>query len=187
MMNHWPIIKELSMTRLLISSTCEGALAGVINLLENYNVDVNATDIHRQTALQWAAQRNHPEIVRVLLRAGASVNHRCSAGFTPLHDAAREGNIEIVGLLLEAGARVDLMNKFGWTPLRSAAEHGHTETVKLLLQYGVSPFRELDYSGQTIGTLRRAVKSLFQTRKPSSEVPRLTLLAAAAVPDGIGV
>jgi Ankyrin repeats (3 copies) len=55
------------------------------------------------TALHAAAVFNHPEIVGLLLQAGAAVDPRSDDGFTPLLNAARP-EAPVVTALLNAGA-----------------------------------------------------------------------------------
>ncbi len=80
-----------------------------------------------------ASQQGHPEVVKLLLEAGANVNKaEKEEGFTSLLMASSEGQPEVVRLLLEAGADVDKTDKKGRTPLIVASMLGHTEVVKLL-------------------------------------------------------
>ena len=55
-----------------------------------------------------------------LLAAGADVNRKDNAGWTPLHFAAQEQLVEIASTLIEAGAEVDSKDKCGNTPLWQA-------------------------------------------------------------------
>lgn len=87
------------------------------------------------TALFMALK--HPEAVKVLLNAKATVNAVAEYDDkTPLHQAAQHGFAETVKLLLAAGAIVNKKNGDGWTPLFSAARYGHTDVMKLLLDAG---------------------------------------------------
>lgn len=84
------------------------------------------------------------EIVKILLRAGASTTERNSGGWTTLMLAAASGQIGIVELLVENQADVnargfgDEQNE-GITALMAAAMHGHKPIVKLLLDKGANP------------------------------------------------
>lgn len=53
---------------------------------------VDSTDAHGCTALHFAADRGHPDIVQLLLSRGACVNHADSEGQTALHYAALCGH-----------------------------------------------------------------------------------------------
>ena len=87
-----------------------------------------------------ALNQHHPEIVEVLLQAGANINARDEAGFTPLHDAALAGNAGAVRLLLEHGADINAADKdSGATALYMAATMGREEVVTLLLEKGADP------------------------------------------------
>ncbi len=87
-----------------------------------------------------ALSRRQPQIIAVLLQAGADVNGRDASGFTPLHDAALAGNLATVRVLLENGADVNAgARDSGATPLYMAATMGREEVVSLLLEKGADP------------------------------------------------
>ena len=73
-------------------------------LLDN-GANANAADGDGITALIFAAQAGHTEIITLLLEKGASVSAANKDGTTALMEAAREGYIGIARLLIEKGAR----------------------------------------------------------------------------------
>ncbi len=76
-----------------------------IKALVTAGADVNAKTKYNATALAYAADKGHVEIVRYLLKNGAEVN--TTDNFyqaTPLSWASMGGHAEIIGLLLENGA-----------------------------------------------------------------------------------
>ena len=86
-----------------------------------------------------AASRNpNPEVVTVLLRAGAEVNARTEPGFTPLMYAAMEcANPEVITVLLKAGADIHSRSVSGWTPLMVAAgRSSNPEVLSVLIKAG---------------------------------------------------
>jgi ankyrin repeat protein len=94
------------------------------------------------TPLMFAVNKQHLEIVRTLLKAGADVNaqgdrNRSNAwnDATPLLLAAQNGNAEIARLLIEAGADVNASDLAGRTPLMLAR---NVEILKLLQRAGVN-------------------------------------------------
>ncbi|MDO5463390.1 MAG: ankyrin repeat domain-containing protein [Akkermansia sp.] len=95
-----------------------------VKLLLKAGAEVNAVTESGTTALIEAAARNHTDIVRMLLAAGATVHHH-SRG--PLFYAYLNKNEDMVKLLLAAGATLNLAE---------AAECGQTEQVRRLLKNG---------------------------------------------------
>ena len=62
-----------------------------------------------------------PEICRLLLKEGASVDEKNNGGETALHKASRYGHLEVIKLLVSAGADVNAVNNDGLTPLHYSA------------------------------------------------------------------
>ena len=92
-----------------------------------------------ETPLYVAAERGHPEVVRLLLEAGASTDEICGrwTRLTPLGVAAREGHVQIVQMLLAAGAsehKASLDREA--SPLYLASLRGHADVARLLLEAG---------------------------------------------------
>ncbi|XP_008215505.1 ankyrin repeat domain-containing protein 50 isoform X1 [Nasonia vitripennis] len=109
---------------------------------------LEATDRHGQTALNLAARHGYSDVVKVLLTAGANVDHADCDGWTALRAAAWGGHTKVVEQLLECGAMVDCADWDQRTALRAAAWGGHEEIVKALLQHGADVNRT-DDEGRT--------------------------------------
>ena len=96
-------------------------------------VDVNYGDADNHTALHFAVEGTHTDVVQVLIDAGADIdtknNYRCS----PLHSACISGTLDVVKMLVRAGAGVRATDDEGDTCLILAAFFGHTETVRYLV------------------------------------------------------
>ena len=88
------------------------------------------------TALMFAVQNGHAEIVAKLLAQGADFNARSSDGSTALMLAAENGHTKIVARLLVRGADVNAAKLDGGTALMLAAQNGHTKIVDRLLARG---------------------------------------------------
>jgi len=69
--------------------------------------NINALDQSGQTALILACRnpKTNPDVVKALLAAGADVNLRSRAGYTPLTWAQVRNNAEVIRLLRRAGGR----------------------------------------------------------------------------------
>ena len=88
-------------------------------LLENgANInDKEYRDLIDQTPLIIAAFNGCTDIVKMLLDAGANIEHKNDQGENALISAAQEGNINVVKILLDAGADVNQSNTDGETAL----------------------------------------------------------------------
>ena len=87
------------------------------------------------TALHYAAQRGHMDVVDWLIAKGADVDAINSAGDTPLHYAAKAGHKNIVELLIVKEADVNAKTDKGETAISLATNKGHTEIVELLRKH----------------------------------------------------
>ena len=116
-----------------------GDLEGVARVLA---MDAGAVSgrINGATALHFAAQEGHADVVRMLLNSGASVKDLHSeSGQTPLLIAADRGHNEVCLLLLAQGSNVEEKTSLvGHTALHMAAMAGNNELVKTLLAHGAA-------------------------------------------------
>jgi cytohesin len=86
------------------------------------------------TALMYAVQSRHREIVEDLLRAGANVNLASRDGFTALTLTVFNQDLDLARLLISHGARVDQSHS-----MAMAAASESSEMLRLLLDSGGSP------------------------------------------------
>ena len=82
--------------------------------------------------LHAAAANGHLEMVRELLKRGASVSLPNSLGGTALMNAAFNGHLSIVLVLLQHSADPDLQDIDGQTALMPAADQGHDRRRRAL-------------------------------------------------------
>lgn len=115
---------------LLILAVREGQLATVQTLLK-YKPRLAYRNPAGDSALMLAVLGGHEQIVELLIRAGAPINH---PGWTPLHYAAFEGRVELLERLLAAGAEINAASPGDATALMLAARNGHVEVVRRLLR-----------------------------------------------------
>ena len=101
--------------------------------------DVNVQDASDQTALSFAVQRRHAEIVRLLLRHHARPTTLYKeARWSLLHEAAMLGAYDVAALLLQnTNIQVDTHEALtGRTPLGVALTHSHFMLAHLLVEQG---------------------------------------------------
>ena len=113
----------------LLRAARAGDDAKVKRLLKaKVDVDVNCTRAMPNgdtatgiTALWAACGEGHLGVVRLLLKAKATVNLRDSMGTSALYYACEQNKQACARLLLEAKAMVDLAENGGCTPLSASA------------------------------------------------------------------
>lgn len=116
--------------------------------------DVNTYDSDHgfgQTAIHWATENGHDEIVRLLLETGkVTVDQTDLIGDTALVKAASNGHSSIVRLLCATDhVNVNAVNHEGIPSIAKAAQMGHESVVNLLLETGKVDVDMKDNSGWT--------------------------------------
>jgi ankyrin repeat protein len=109
-----------------------------VNTLIQLGADVNKTISGLGgggTALHAAAARTMPNIVKMLLDAGADINKEDNDGRTPLITAISLDNIDMVKFLIANGADINMINRNNETPLYIAATLSNTKVIKLLFSH----------------------------------------------------
>jgi uncharacterized protein len=101
----------------------------------------NVTSPYDGTALIAAAHLGHDEVVKVLIAAGAPLDHVNNLRWTAVIEAIVLGDggkrhVETLRALIAAGANPNLADGRGATPLALARGRGYGEMVKILEQAG---------------------------------------------------
>ncbi|KAK3867773.1 hypothetical protein Pcinc_026785 [Petrolisthes cinctipes] len=150
---------------------CEqGKQSLVEDILHQHPEAVNTKDSDGYTPLHRAAYSDFPEIVKLLLTAGASVTARTVDGWTALHSSCRWNHHECADLLLDAGSDINASTNSGQTPLHVAAvNHQARDTLQLLLMNRAIRPQVTNSNGETASDI--AVRSgpygyLFESVDP---------------------
>jgi ankyrin repeat protein len=93
------------------------------------------------TALIAAAHLGHDDVVRVLIAAGAPLDHVNNLGWTALIEAVILGDggarhTECVAALIGAGANPNLADRAGTTPLQHARRRGYAAMAAIIERAG---------------------------------------------------
>lgn len=101
----------------------------------------NITSRYDGTALIAAAHLGHAEIVRILIRADAPLDHINNLGWTAVIEAIVLGDggprhTDTLRALVQAGANLNIADRNGQTPLALARARGYGTMVELLSQAG---------------------------------------------------
>lgn len=159
-------------------AAAHGRLSIVKLLIKQDNVDIDARAEMNVTALYWAAQIGHVNIVDELVRAGADPNARNINQCTPLLNSVIHGRIKVVEYLLTAGADLTATNNVGYTALHIAVISKQPKMVATLLNAGIDVNKPdnkgmtaVDYANRANNTeilslLTSSIASLESIAKP---------------------
>ncbi|KAM7542139.1 hypothetical protein Aperf_G00000018490 [Anoplocephala perfoliata] len=154
----------------LMEATSNGHIEVARCLIENgANINTHSSEF-KESALTLASYKGHAEMVKFLLDAGASHEHRTDEMHTALMEAAMEGHVDVARLLLDHGANVNIPQDSFESPLTLAACGGHTELVTLLIGYEAD-IEEVNDEGYT---------PLMEAAREGHEDTVAALLAAGA-------
>jgi hypothetical protein len=101
----------------------------------------NVTSPYDGTALIAAAHLGHDEVVKILIAAGAPLDHVNNLRWTAVIEAIVLGDggkrhTETLRALVQAGANVNIPDRPGITPLAHARGRGYKEMVQILEKAG---------------------------------------------------
>ncbi|KAG5677884.1 hypothetical protein PVAND_007601 [Polypedilum vanderplanki] len=131
------------LTPLAVACRC-GREKVVEILLANYKIDLDKRCtvkfdghmVHGGSALWIAAGSGHLNIVKMLVKHGANVNHCTDTNSTPLRAACFDGRLDIVQYLVNHNADLNLPNIYNNTCLMISSYRGHDDVVEFLLKNG---------------------------------------------------
>ena len=123
----------------LVEAAKAGDLALVRSLIEADPAAVRQSGPDGSTALHWAVNQNHLEVVGVLLDAKADAQARNRYGFGPIALAAMNGNADVLTLLIRAGADPRATVPGGEPAIMTAGRTGDPDAIRVLLAAGADP------------------------------------------------
>ena len=122
-------------------SSHQDDIIGLVQLLLDCGIDVDAEDKDHNTPLLLAVDRHMNNIAQICLEHGAEPNVKNNMGKIPLHLLLERNCPEndvskvlvVERLLLECGADVNAQDEDGITPLHLASKHEKLEIAQILL------------------------------------------------------
>ena len=99
------------------------------------DLDLLVDEVGRN-ALHICCMNGHIESAKLLLYAGASIDHRTLDGSTALYICCMFDMAECAAFLLAKGAGVNVSSDNGWTPLLASCHEGHYACARLCVAYG---------------------------------------------------
>lgn len=99
---------------------------------------VEARDSDGSTPLHCATWKGHPDVVALLLEAGADVNAQNQNdhwGTTPLHAAAHANQVAIAQMLIDHGADLNARDLTGQPPMHHTTFHKAKAVARVLEKY----------------------------------------------------
>jgi ankyrin repeat protein len=109
---------------------------------------------------------NNPQVVQLLIDAGADVNARFTGPHTetPMHWAASCDDVEVIDVLLDNGADIEAPGAVivDGSPLADATAFGQWNAARRLIERGA---RSKPFESATLGLLDR-IEPLFQSANP---------------------
>jgi hypothetical protein len=113
---------------------------------------------------------NGPEIVQLLIEAGADPNTRDpdeDGSETPLHWAASSDDVDVAGALIDGGADLELPNGSIGTPLDNAIGYGCWNVARLLVARGATVAKL--WHAAALGMVNRTEELLADQGDPDSD------------------
>lgn len=100
----------------------------LVDLLLSRGADPNVTNNNGQTALHFAASKNHLDVARALIKNKGTSRVKDRRGQLPLHRAAAVGSVPMLRILLENKSPVNATDVDGMTALH----HGKYSAFNLM-------------------------------------------------------
>jgi len=180
----------------LMYAAGSGRLEIVDFLLEKHEVDIDAQDDTRKTALHHAAKRarrdrenDHPDcqadVAKALVTHRAHLEGRDHNGCTALMFAAANDDARLVSVLLEARANANVGDYEGSTSLDYATKFGRNDLVHLLRAHGAMvghQEEEVEDCSEWVSEGASSGSAVSREEVPSPGKPKVATISAKKKP-----
>lgn len=104
-----------------------------VKLFIKNNVQINIEHKWGGQAIHWAVRKNKPQIIELLIQAGADVNAPAYNNYSPLHYAVEDNDFSLVKLLIKNGANINILNRFDRSPIFLVIGNENIEILKFFI------------------------------------------------------
>ena len=162
----------------------KGSTDVVKRLFQAPDIQVDHTTHEQITALAYATQQGHKDIIEFLLNNKADPNIANDGGVAPLHITCIHGYADIARMLLNAGGDMELKAGGIYTPYQTARWGGHQALADLLQAHRRNEVEQTAKIGKPSPCLRPQGQALEdQPGRPSPvKIPSAPSLQADIVP-----
>ncbi|KAH0623660.1 hypothetical protein JD844_006669 [Phrynosoma platyrhinos] len=180
-------LNKLGFTALMVASqkgytslmiACFAGRLDIAQYLRSKGASWLARDLGGCTAMHWAADGGHIDVIEWMIQDGCEVDPKDTGlEWTPLMRlCALTGKTDVARLLIDSGADVNARDKDGKTPLMIAALNNHEDLVTLLLERGADPEVKNEFGKGALemarGLNRQSVAAIIEDkRKQLSTMP----------------
>ena len=129
---------EIGLNSIMSAAIGTGDCDTVRWLIEK-GVHVNHCDKNGLTAVLYAAQQGHLDVLKLLKERGTNIHVQSEMGSNSIMSAAiGTGDCDTVRWLIEKGVDVNHCDKNGFTAVLNAAQQGNLDVLKLLKERGAN-------------------------------------------------
>jgi hypothetical protein len=104
----------------------------IADILIKKGATLEKKDKNGFTALHYATQNDHTNMVELLLSEGTDIEIKNNAGYSPLSVAVSQNHIDLTALFIEKGADVNSSVSSAYKPLNLARRNKNDSIVQLL-------------------------------------------------------
>eukprot|EP00794_Sanderia_malayensis_P003520 gene3520-4021_t len=180
----WPLDQHHIQKEAAQKTLCEACKVGdlevITELLQSPDliIDVGAEDEHGLLPMVCAVGCRQIEIVKILIKSGASVNVSDSEGMSPLLKAVMINDCEMLDMIIEEDADMDAEDRNGRTGLMIAAIQNRCNLIETLFMEGAC-LGHRDQKGLSALSLActngstKAVRLLLRNRAPVDQTDNM--------------
>ncbi|KAI9316957.1 ankyrin repeat-containing domain protein [Zopfochytrium polystomum] len=152
-------------------------------------IDAVRRELPSLAPLTVACSYGHLDIVKLLVKHGASLDTRDCMGRNPLYCAALRGRIDLIDYLVMKGADVNATSMVtrDSTPFFAACQNGHTDAAKVLLDHGANPANLAHRDAAIAAAQSGCLETLQFVLERGSRLATLARGATAADSDDVGM